>query len=340
MKARKLPSGKWNVRVMVWKTDEGKPVYRSFTAAKKEDVIKQAYSARYDSTDMTVEQMVSNYMVTKEAVISPNTYRGYRGIYRARIKESLFGGYRVSWLNNSLVQKWVSEIAKEASPKTVKNSYSLFNSALKMYYPSLTFSVKLPQTMKPKLHTPSTTEIKKLLECAKTYNYELYKAVLLGAVGMMRQGEIAALTAEDVNWQRHTIHICKSQAYTKDKKYVIKPPKNESSNRTIILPDFVIETFPKEGNIVNLNVLQISSYFRKLMRKTDLPHFRFHDLRHYAASIAASSSVGASVESIKARGGWASDSMMKRVYIDQIGEEVDKDTLAINTYLTQEFDKK
>lgn len=340
MKPRKLPSGSWNVRVIVGQDPSGKPIYKSITEKKRKDAVYKASIVRMDKDDMTVSQMVMAYISQKDSVLSPNTYRGYMGIFRANIDGSIFGEQRISLLTNSIVQRWVSDLAKTSSPKTVKNCYSLFSASLKMFYPRLVFTVKLPQVMRRKLHTPSTSEINEILSSAKEYNYELYKAILIGAVGMMRQGEIAALTAEDCDFKRNTIHVYKAQAYTQAGQFIIKPPKNESSNRVIVMPEFVMKLLPKEGKLVDLNIMQISSYFRKLMAKTDLPHFRFHDLRHYAASIAASSSVGASVETIKARGGWASDSMMKRVYIDQIGDEVDKDTKAITNYFAQYLDKK
>ena len=154
----------------------------------------------------------------------------------------------------------------------------------------------------------------------------------------MRRGEIAALTADDLDFSRNTISITKAYARSADNKWVLKPPKTSASNRVIVMPRFVMDALPKEGRVVSLSPAKISDHFRELLKRSGNTQFRFHDLRHYAASIAASSSVGASAETIKARGGWSTDSVMKRIYINQIGDEVDKDTQNVISFYERMVD--
>lgn len=332
MNAKKLPSGKWCVRVYIGKDENGKSKTKYITAPTRKEAIEKAALYIQKGDDMRVKDIVYRYIEVRKAVLSPNTHRGYIGMYNASIKDNVFGSLYFSHVTDAFVQRWVSQLAKEKTPKTVKNTYGLFTAAVSFYYPRTYFNVKLPQAMRPKLHTPTTGEVQKVLEYAKTHNFELYKAILLSAVGMMRQGEIAALTAEDINFEKGLVSITKSLAKTADNEFVIKPPKNESSNRIIRLPDFVINQLPRHGKIVNMNPRYITLAFTRMIKKLDVGPFRFHDLRHYAASIAASSSIGASVETIKARGGWATDSMMKRVYINLLGDEEDKDVSLINDF--------
>jgi len=340
MKARKLPSGRWNIQVYIGTDDKGKRKYKSITEDTKKEAEKKAAAIDSSPRHMTILAMVNDYIEAKRPVLSPNTYRGYKGIVKGGFEGTLFADLPIGVVRNTDVQRWISKASLTASPKTVKNYYGLFSAALAFYFPEKVFRVKLPQAKPTPLYTPTTAEIKTLLEAAKERNYELYKAILLGAVGMMRQGEIAALTADDIDFEAHSVRISKSQAYVGENNFVIKQPKTYSSVRTIFLPQFVLDALPKSGQIVKLNVMQISSYFQKLMDKTDLPHFRFHDLRHYAASIAASSSVGASAASIRQRGGWASDSVMKRVYINQLTDEVQKDNQNLNTFFEEQFNEK
>ncbi len=338
MNIRKLPSGKWNVRVYVGRDANGKIKHKSITAETKQEAIRQA--ALYDmsvSEDMNVAKMVERYIETKRAVLSPSTYRGYSAIYNTKIKTSTFGACKISVLTSQKVQRWISDISRDHSPKSVKNAYGVFTAALDMFAPGKRFSVQLPQPRKADLHTPSTDEVNKVIEIARKKNPELYKAILLGAIGMMRRGEIAALTQDDLDFKNNTIRINKAQVKNIDNEYETKAPKTYASNRTVVMPKFVMDALPREGKPVNLKTSHITDRFRRLMENSGLPHFRFHDLRHYAASIAASSSIGASLEAIKARGGWATDSMMKRVYINQISDEVAKDTKAINDYFTKKI---
>lgn len=335
MKPKKLPSGNWNVRVYVGTDEKGHSVMKSITAPTKKEAKDRAEQYTTKGSDMRVKDMVFRYIEEREAVISPNTHRGYIGMYNASIKDNVFGSLYFFSLTDALVQRWVSGIAKDRSPKTVKNTYGLFTAATAFFYPRTYFNVKLPQAMRPRLHTPTTAEVEKVLEYAKKHNFELYKAVLLSAVGMMRQGEIAALTADDIDFDKGLVSITKSLAKTVDGDFVIKPPKTESSNRVIRLPDFVISQLPREGRVVDMNPRYMTLAFSRMVKKLDVQYLRFHDLRHYAASIAASSSIGASVETIKARGGWATDSMMKRVYINLLEDEEAKDVSQINDFYTK-----
>ena len=327
MKARKLKSGRWNCRAYVGMDKDGKQVYRSFTADTKAEAERLAALNTFCyPSDMRVGDMVLAYIESRSAVLSPSTYRCYLCAYKANIENHIISQIPVSMLDSVKVQRWVNDLTKTLSAKTVANCHGLLMAALKYFYPDVRINTKLPQRAQPKLHTPTTAEVTKILALAKKKDGELYKAILLGGVGMMRRGEIAALDASDLDFKRNTISITKAYARTSDNKWVLKPPKTAASNRVVVMPQFVMDALPKEGRVVDLSPAKISDHFRDLIRKSGITPFRFHDLRHYAASIAASSSVGASAETIKARGGWATDSVMKRIYINQIGEEIDKDT--------------
>ncbi|OYO51433.1 hypothetical protein CG709_19740 [Lachnotalea glycerini] len=73
-------------------------------------------------------------------------------------------------------------------------------------------------------------------------------------------------------------------------------PKNETSKRTIIAPDYVIDTLrdyyerknnpPKLENIITRWKPQsLSEMFSNLLKKHNLDQIRLHDLRHYNAVI-------------------------------------------------------
>ena len=330
MIARKLKSGRWNARAYIGKDESGKSVFRSFTADTKVEAERLAVlnSFKYQR-DMRVGEMVDTFIESRKAVLSPSTYRSYKCAYDTHIKSDAFGMIPISSVDSVKVQRWVNGLTRRRTPKTVKNIYGLFAASLNYFYPDVRIQVKLPQSVQPKLHTPTTKEVEAVIELARQRDPELHKAALLGSIGMMRRGEIAALTADDCDFARNTISITKSLARTAENEWVIKPPKTNASNRVVVMPKFVMDVLPREGKIVALTPAKITEHFHTIVKRAGVPMFRFHDLRHYAASIAASSSIGASTESIKARGGWSTDSVMKRVYINQIGDEVDCDTLKI-----------
>ena len=60
------------------------------------------------------------------------------------------------------------------------------------------------------------------------------------------------------------------------------------------------------------------------MRKLNLPHFRFHDLRHYSASIMHA--INIPDQYIMQRGGWSSDRTLKDIYRGTLDDYQDKYT--------------
>lgn len=87
---------------------------------------------------------------------------------------------------------------------------------------------------------------------------------------------------------------------------------------------------PKKGRVVNLTPNQITQQFGRKLKQLDVPHFRFHDLRHYAASIMHA--IGIPDQYILQRGGWASDNIMKSVYRNVIDLESARQNKAINSH--------
>ena len=75
---------------------------------------------------------------------------------------------------------------------------------------------------------------------------------------------------------------------------------------------------------------QITHRFERAIKSTGLPKFRFHDLRHYAASIMHA--IGVPDQYILQRGGWATDNVMKTVYRDVIDLETVRQTKKINRH--------
>ena len=78
-------------------------------------------------------------------------------------------------------------------------------------------------------------------------------------------------------------------------------------------PDFVIERLSGiSGKITNLTPSVITKQFSKKLKEAEIPHFRFHDLRHYAVSILHAMNIPDKY--IMARGGWQTNHTMNNVY--------------------------
>lgn len=242
-----------------------------------------------------------------------------------------FGRKRLSELTNPSVQIWISDLAsKQLSPKTVRNAYGLLSASLEMFAPDLTLKVKLPQKKRPDLYCPNDNDIKKLLDAIKGTDLEI--AVLLAAFGPLRRGEISALT--DKNIEGRIIHVRDNMVKGPDNQWYIKQPKTDDSTRDVEMPAFVIDRISnKKVKLVDMNPDYITHRFGRVLKKIDVPHFRFHDLRHYAASIMHA--IGVPDQYILQRGGWASDNIMKTVYRNAI----DSETVRQNKKINKHFEK-
>lgn len=107
-------------------------------------------------------------------------------------------------------------------------------------------------------------------------------------------------------------YINKALVATKDKQWVLKVTKTTESQRDVIMPQHIIDILPKNGKLVNINPARVSDRFIKAIKRLDIKRFRFHDLRHYSASVMHA--LGVPDEYIMKRGGWKSDSTLKTIY--------------------------
>jgi len=190
-------------------------------------------------------------------------------------------------------------------------------------------NISLPQRIKPRLYVPTDADIKAIIEYCKEKDRDMLIAVYLAAFGTLRRSEVCALTAEDV--EGSIIHINKALVYTEGKDWTIKTTKTTSSTRDIDMPDFVIKELPAEGRLVNLTPTQITQRFGRALKKLEVPSFRFHDLRHYAASMMHA--IGVPDVYIMQRGGWASDNTLKRVYRGAMDDYTDKFTSKVVSHI-------
>lgn len=318
-KAKKLPSGSWRAQVFDFKDVDGKNHYKSFTAQSRREA--EFLAAEYAAgkaeelpENITLYTAVTKYIDAKRGVLSPSTIRGYEAVQRCYLKD--IGRTRLSNLSNTDLQIWISNLSAEHSPKTVRNAHGLVASALDMFAPDFRLKTTLPAKKRPQLYTPSDDDIKHLLD--HIAGKELEIAVLLAAFGPLRRGEICALESGDIHG--NLINVSKSMVLGPDGQWHIKQPKTYGSYRDIEFPPFVIEKCRRiNGRLIKATPDQITHRFERAVRFSGLPHFRFHDLRHYSASIMHA--IGVPDQYILQRGGWASDNVMKSVYRNVIDLE-------------------
>lgn len=110
----------------------------------------------------------------------------------------------------------------------------------------------------------------------------------------IRVGELLALTPSDINLEKQTITISKSYQRLEGKDY-ITTPKTEKSNRTIKIPDFLVEELDEYINTLykikpNERIFEFTKkYLHNEMTRgckiTGIDRIKLHSLRHSAISL-------------------------------------------------------
>lgn len=327
MKAEKMKSGNWRARVSYVDPLTKKRYFKSFTASTKKEAEYMAleFDARGHiallSKDSTIKEIIRTFIDTRSSVCSPTTLRGYESLYKQAY--STIERLKVSELTQTIIQAWVNQFASTHSPKTTRNAYGLLRSALTTFDPQMKISAKLPQKAVPVRNIPTEEQVKLLIDKASP---NLRKAILLASIGTLRRGEICALAYEDINGD--TIHVHASMVEGVN-GYILKPtPKTSNSDRFIQVPHKLIEELGEgEGRIITVMPNAITQAFDDLRDKCDLK-CRFHDLRHYAASMMHA--IGIPDVYIMERGGWASDTVLKSIYRNSLDDQQQKFTNITN----------
>ncbi|HIX25731.1 MAG TPA: site-specific integrase [Candidatus Lachnoclostridium avicola] len=335
-KKNQLPSGSYRVQVYSHTDANGKRHYKSFTAPSKKLARAAAndWLTKHDSKEQTPENLtvydaVTRYITLKKGVLSPATIKEYIGMQK-RYFTGTIGNMKLEDVRSQDIQLWISDLSGRLSSKTVRNVYGLLVPTLAMFAPDLRLRITLPQRERTELYCPSDDDIKTLLHHIQGKELEI--AVLLAAFGPLRRSEICALTDKDIEGNK--VKITKSLVQDSDGFWVIKNhPKTYGGYREITLPEFVIKRLSGiEGKIIKCTPDQISDRFKRAVIYSGVPHFRFHDLRHYAASIMHA--IGVPDQYIMQRGGWSSDNVMKTVYRNVIDLEKEKQTKKINDHFS------
>lgn len=332
--AKKLPSGKWRVLVFDYTDNTGKRHYKSFTANTKRQAELDA--AQYCSlthrhsngADMFFGDAVQLYISQRSAILSPATVREYRGIARRYLDD--LKGKRLNDITQQDIQTEVNILSGKLSPKSVKNIHGLISAVLAAYRPDFALRTLLPKKVPPKLYVPSEGDVRTLMGMVKDTPLEL--PVLLAAFGPMRRGEICALRVENIT--RNIVHVCENMVLNENGEWVIKAPKSYAGDRYIEYPEFVSEKWKdvKSGRITQLYPQQLTDRFDNVLKRAGLPHFRFHDLRHYSASI--QHAIGVPDAYIMQRGGWANDGVLKNVYRHVMEDQAAKMTRMTNEHFS------
>jgi len=336
-KITRTKSGKY--RTLVFYMDEsGKRCRKSFTHEDKNtvkflaaDFLANRKEARKGDT-MPVGEAMKRYTDSKENVLSPSTVRSYRTICRNSLLE--LQKVRLCDLTNEIIQRAVNIEAVKHKAKTVSNIYGLLTATLNMFLPDFRPTATLPQKKRYEAVVPVDRQIKELLTLAAGTDIEI--PIILAAMGSLREGEIAPLLVEDI--LDSGVRVNKSMVRNQQEKWEIKPvPKTQAGERVAPLPQEVIakireavkEKAPGD-RLCDMNPAMIYKHYAKLRGQCGMERCRFHDLRHYYASMAHL--LGVPDQYIMLYGGWSDKSTLTRIYQQAQADYEDQESQKVTQF--------
>lgn len=296
-------------------------------AEAKAAAVKLGMQSTQKRRDITVGEAIDLYIESKDAVLSPSTIAGYKK-QRANTLQSIMD-IPVASLTQEAVQVAINNMARTKSPKYVKNAHGLLTAALRIYRPDFVLHTTLPQKEKHEIVIPSTEDVQKIAQFVKGKKFEL--PFLLAAWMGLRASEIRGLTWDCIG--KDTIHIKHALVDGPDGP-VLKLTKTYSSDRVLPAPPYIMQLIAAQPHtdefVIHYNRNQLYKCLERSCKSLGLQHYRFHDLRHYQASVMLS--MGVPDKYAMERMGHASTNMLKNVYQHTMAEKSKEIASAINAF--------
>lgn len=223
-KISQLPSGRWWVRLSNG-IDPSTKKQRivTITGDTPKEVIKKCdewTESKRTASILTVGKAIREYIDTCElAGHSPATIVGYEKCLR--VAYDLIKDIRIDKLKLTDVQRQINLRAKDHSPKTIANEYGLLHRTLTIYAPNLRLDgIILPSkdndvNEDAGIAIPTKEQLAQLLRFSRTYDPDIYLAILISSQTGVRRSELCAIEWQDVNWHFNCITINKSTVIDK-----------------------------------------------------------------------------------------------------------------------------
>ena len=330
-KAKKLPSGQW--RTLVYSHTEtvdgkAKRIYESFTAdSKKESEYLAAEFAQNkerlkNHANMTLREAIEKYTeLCKKRRRSLSTIQGYEKMSKSPTSFAEIMDLPLKKITAANLQSAVDNECQLItykgtiiSPKTVRNRYGLISAAANEYAKMPADSIVLP-TLEEKLKELLPPEI--IYEVVKGTRIEL--ACLLAMWLSFSISEIRGLT-KSKSLRGNYLYINEAVIDINNKPVRQRRTKTSARKRVHQVPPYIMELINAvEGDVlVPYSQNSILKSFLWMLKKNGLPHMTFHDLRHVNASVMALLQLPDKYA--LERGGWKTDSIMKKVYTHTFSE--------------------
>lgn len=316
----KAKSGEVTWRVRFRRTANGRQVESSETFTTEREAIKfaklldalgadAALAHLYGSEDIESMPTASQYAAKHiESItrITDGTRQRYKGIWR-RVWAEPLGDLPLDAIDRHLIAAVVNRMSSEGvADKTIANAHGLLAAVMKgavidrLIEVSPCVGIKLPRASEHEREEPrflTEDEFGRLVEAVREIEPEFAAVALFLAGTGCRWGELEALAVGAVDLKVPSVRINRAAKAANVTPRPIGPPKTVKSNRTIVLPNQLVDVLksqlknkqPDDLVFTDLRGRQLSqpTFWRvwdKARKAAKLDGVRIHDLRHSHAS--------------------------------------------------------
>lgn len=248
-----------------------------------------------------------------------------------------FGHMKIDTIHPMYIVKYLDRLEKDGSRLDGKSGglspasiiyhhrvlSNIFNRAVEwaMISTNPVKNVKRPKQVRSTTDVYTNEEVHQLFSHLEGEALHHRLLIALAVVSGMRRGEILGLQWDDIELESGRINISHSLQYNNGQGFDLKDPKTANSQRTIVVPAFLLELLKAhkrekakdrmkaadrwEGGHYNFVFSTwngkphypdfITRWWSRFTKRKELKHIRFHDLRHTAATLLINQGVPAKV---------------------------------------------
>ncbi len=295
--------------------EDGKLKYKSVydrTLSGVKEKMTQFYTVRQEQAvsnlKLTVREAAEQWLSAAKLRVKPASYANYANIVAKHILPTLggeyFSGLTTQKLNSFIQSKLQSGRLNGQgglSAKTVRDMMRVYRS-IEQYavqeYGVKSTSFTMPKVEKKQLDVLNSAERRRLEQYLLHNLTRTNLGILLCLFTGLRVGELCGLTWGDIDFENGTLSVKRTvQRINKrgSSEVIIGSPKSKTSNRTVPIPQFLLDLLLKERKSNKIFLVSgtgkpteprtIQYRFKAVLKDCQLRNVPFHLLRHTYATI-------------------------------------------------------
>ena len=226
----------------------------------------------------TFEEVAKRFLAYQKARLTPAAYERDEGIIEKHFK-TFFRGVRLATIRRADIQRYITKRSGEVGANSVTKELNVIKHLLRLAveWEIIPFNpaqgIKAPRVPAGRVRYLQPTELRALLKGASDW---LRPIIALAVTTGMRRGEILALRWLDVDLNGARILL--PQTKNGDGRIVYLNASAQEVMRSLQYSEPIARIFAE------ITPDMVTVTFRRLCVRLKIADFRFHDLRHTAAS--------------------------------------------------------